>query len=137
MPAEMADSSRLSVISELRLSVYGSEIRSRNFQGRRTVTRILPGTQIQSEFQLVVNDLASNIMPKVLLQKSWEQVRHEYSSPVREVKHQILVRCGYCGAVNEESAAKCVSCGGPLKQVRATLPPTSRGPPTPARGTGT
>jgi hypothetical protein len=117
MPAEVAESQRLSVISELRLSLYGAEVESRNSGAWREYVRSLSSPNMSTQFQVLLNDLSTSILPKVLIQKSWEQTRHEYSTPmvIREVKHEVLVKCGYCGNISPSDAAQCRSCGGNLR----------------------
>lgn len=117
MPAEMAESQRLSVISELRLALYAAEVVSRNSGAGREYVNSLASESMRSEFQMLLNEVSSSVLPKVVLQKSWEQTRHEYSAPmiIKEVKHEILVKCGYCGSINPSDAATCQSCGGNLK----------------------
>ena len=119
MSTEIADTQRLSVISELRLSVYGATIESKNTGETRVFMRTLSSPNLGGEFQLLVDNVTTNVLPKVLLQKSWEQTRHEsgYSAPmvVKEVTHEVLIRCGYCRTVNPDGELVCQKCGASLK----------------------
>jgi hypothetical protein len=117
MPTEVADTQRLSVISELRLSLYGAAVESRNTGDARICVKSLDSAHLSSQFQVLLDDVANNVLPKILLQKSWEQSRHEYSTPMiikQEVRHEIWVKCGHCQTLNVEGERVCQGCGARL-----------------------
>jgi len=116
MPSEIANTQRLSIISELRLSVYGSDIRSKNVGNRRRIESSHASPRINADFQIILNDLSSSILPKVILQKTWEQTRHEVAVPLVDghAVREVLVKCSYCEGVNPQGTSRCGSCGATL-----------------------
>lgn len=119
MPTEVADTQRLSVVSELRLSLYGATIESKNAGESRVYNKSVSSEQMTGYFQVLVDNVTQSVLPKVLLQKTWEQTRHEYGyaapATVREVTHEILVRCGYCNTINPDTEPACQNCGARLR----------------------
>lgn len=118
MPTEIADTQRLSVISELRVSFYGAAVETRNTGDVRSYSKSLSSPPVRGLFQMLIDNVATSVLPKVQLQKSWEQTRHEYSSPLvikETVTHEVLVRCGYCKTLNPDEEISCQNCGARLK----------------------
>lgn len=54
---------------------------------------------------------------RALEEQRMEQARQrelERQEMVKAIKSTIMIRCRYCGTLNEESAQKCISCGANL-----------------------
>lgn len=118
LQARSASSNRLSIISELRLAVKGCSVVSKNSGKRREILKMEGSSDLAWEFDNLMHNIRSDILPKVVLQKSRDMRRQEIESevlpppPPETVERQVVcVICKYCDGLVPQGSTACPSCG--------------------------
>jgi hypothetical protein len=129
LPTQEADSERVSLVSELRVSFYSAQIHTRNIAvaGRhggkeyfRVVEEVSPSPSARAGLRQLVQEFRKDILPRVVLQKSQELELQEQSaaallgSPGPAEPPQVA-KCGRCGTMNPQRARYCSDCGESLR----------------------
>jgi hypothetical protein len=127
LPNQVADSGRASLISELRVGFGSCGILTENrqhaeagyVQRKRFVAGVFRSSAAASGLQDLLTEFSQSILPKVVLQKSREQVVQEYGAmttlvPPSQSAHQRFTKCGFCGTMNPEAVRACTGCGASL-----------------------
>jgi len=130
LPTQVSDSERVSLVSELRVSLYSAGVRTRNVavaqrpagQGKaylRVVEAVSPSPSARAGLRQLVQEFQKDILPRVVLQKSQElEAKEPGAAPLGSpgpVAPPRVVRCAKCDTMNPAGARYCSDCGESLR----------------------